>query len=187
MHNLKLNVLRVAVGTQNPVKVQAVRDAISEVWPTADCFGCRVESGVSAQPRSEDEAIKGATNRATASCERFDADLGIGLEGYTVDTSHGMFLSAWIAIVRQDDLSLPSVPVGLGSSGRLLVPEVLAERIRNGDELGPLMDQVTSQQHTKQKQGAVGILTNGLIDRQEALRIGVLCALARFVSPINYA
>lgn len=186
MQQPKADVLRVAVGSQNPVKIQAVRDAISEVWPAANCLGCSVESGVPAQPRSEEEAIRGATNRAMSACKKLDANLGVGLEGYTVDTSHGMFLSAWVAIVRQEDLERKPIPFGLGSSGRLLVPNDLAEKIRHGDELGPLMDQATSQQNTKQKHGAVGVLTNGLINRQEGLRTGVLCALARFVSPINY-
>lgn len=187
MASSKLRIQTVAVGTQNPVKIRAVASAILRVWPDVACTGCQVESDVSEQPMSEDEAILGATNRAVRACRALETDLGVGLEGYTVDTAHGMFLAAWVAIIHRNDLGQDSMPVGLGSGGRILVPEALAERIRQGEELGPLMDRVMSQQNTKQKQGAVGILTNGLVDRQEALQLGVLYALARFVSPIPYA
>lgn len=183
----QLIVDRVAVGSQNPIKIRAVTDAIQQIWPDAMCTGCQVDSGVSAQPTNEDEAIRGAVNRAMCASRKLRTDWGVGLEGYTVDTAHGMFLAAWVAVVRREQPAADTaLQIGLGSGGRILVPEFLAERIRHGGELGPLMDQVTSQLNTKHQQGAIGILTNGLVDRQEALRYGVLYALARFVSPIPF-
>jgi non-canonical (house-cleaning) NTP pyrophosphatase len=46
------------------------------------------------------------------------------------------------------------------------------------------MDEVAGEVNTKQRQGAVGILTTGLMTRQAALEVAVLFALTRFVQPL---
>lgn len=172
----------VAVGSLNPVKVTAAKNAIQQYWPDAVCVGCAADSKVTAQPMSDQEAIDGALCRANEACRILDADMGVGLEGNTVDTPHGMFLSAWAVVVNGS--ATDATEIGLGSSGRLLLPKSIAEQIRNGEELGPLMDQVTNQQNTKQRQGAVGILTNGTLNRETGLTQAVLFALAPFVSAL---
>lgn len=175
---------KIAVGTLNPVKIEAVRMVAQQIWPQVSCIGCRVDSGVSEQPVTDEEAIRGAVNRAHAAREHFAADLGIGLEGNTVDTDYGMFLSAWVAVVKGGDHAAETV--GLASSGRLLLPEAIAGKVRSGDELGPLIDRISGQVNTKQKSGAIGVLTGGYVERKEALMHGVWLALARYVSPGHY-
>jgi non-canonical (house-cleaning) NTP pyrophosphatase len=108
------------------------------------------------------------------------ADLGVGLEGNTVDTAHGMYTTAWVVAIGRDGTA------GIGGGGRLPLPAAVAQAIRSGRELGPLMDEVAGQHNTKQKQGAVGILTAGLVTRQQALEVAVTYALARFVAPAYY-
>lgn len=174
----------IAVGSLNPVKVGAVASVIQRIWPQARVDGVAVDSGVSAQPMKDDEAIEGARTRARLARTQMGADLGLGLEGYTIDMPQGMFVSAWVvavAITEQGDEA-----VGLGASGRFLLPERVARAVRAGAELGPLMDQFVDQHNTKQRQGAVGILTDGLVQRKEALEVGVLFALTRFIVPHHY-
>jgi non-canonical (house-cleaning) NTP pyrophosphatase len=48
------------------------------------------------------------------------------------------------------------------------------------------MDRFVCEENTKQRQGAVGILTGGLIDRTAALEIAVVFALTRFINPSYY-
>ena len=48
------------------------------------------------------------------------------------------------------------------------------------------MDQLSGQHNTKQAQGAVGILTDGLSDRQSAYQQLVAMALAPFVKAEYY-
>ena len=175
----------VTVGSANPVKIAAVRSAVQRIWPQVWVSGIETASGVSEQPRSDEEAITGATNRACGALEYSDADFGFGLEGNTVDTPYGMFVSGWVAIVKRSDRERLT-QVGLGTSGRLLLPERIATGIRNGEELGPLMDQFTGQENTKQRQGTVGILTDGHLDRTVGFERGVLYALSRFISPQYY-
>ena len=172
---------QIVVGSTNPVKVEAVRRVLRQVWQDAVVTGVDADSGVRAQPLDDDEAIAGAIQRAQHALTLLPADLGVGVEGNTVENAHGMFSTAWIAIIDR------SGQVGLGSSGRYQLPDAMAVAIRNGDELGPLMDRLTGGHNTKHKQGAVGIFSNGLLDRTQALEIGIICALCRFVSPEYYS
>ena len=175
-----LAVCQVVVGTTNPAKLAAVNSAIQRIWPTALVTGINVDSGVRAQPLSDEEAIRGATNRARLALKMRDADLGIGVEGNTVELAQGMFSTAWVVVLDRAGLH------GLGSSGRFLLPETVAQAVRQGGELGPLMDELTGEQNTKHKQGAVGILTNSLITRTAALETAVIFALTRFINPEYY-
>jgi non-canonical (house-cleaning) NTP pyrophosphatase len=53
-------------------------------------------------------------------------------------------------------------------------------------ELGQADDQVFNQSHSKQKNGAVGLLTNDLIDRSEYYKQAVILALVPFLKPELY-
>ena len=171
----------IGVGSTNPVKLAAVTQAVERIWPAAMIESVAVDSGVRAQPLSDDEAITGATNRARSAQQASNADLGIGLEGSVADSAYGMFVTGWAAVVDR------SGTLGIGGSGRFLVPATIAEGLRNGGELGTLMDQLVGQTNTKQRQGAVGILTSGLISRTEALESAVIFALTRFLNPTYYS
>lgn len=177
----QLAIATVAVGSANPVKVQAVRHSIQRIWPVAEVRGVAVPSGVRAQPLSDDEAIAGAVNRARAARYTLDCDLGIGLEGNTHETGHGLFVTGWAAAVYRHD------QLGIGGSGRFRLPPALVDRLYAGAELGDLMDEWAGQTNTKQQQGAVGIMTNGLITRTTALETAVIFALTCFLNPDYYA
>jgi non-canonical (house-cleaning) NTP pyrophosphatase len=71
---------------------------------------------------------------------------------------------------------------GEGGSGRIALPEAIAGRVRAGEELGFVMDDVLNDNNVKQKGGAVGAFTAGLVSRQEALALSVVYAIAPFVS-----
>ena len=63
------------------------------------------------------------------------------------------------------------------------LPPVVAELVRGGLELGDAMDRVAGTHNVKQGQGAVGLLTLGLIDRQRAYEALITYALAPFLVP----
>lgn len=167
---------KIAIGSKNPVKVKAVKNAVRRIWPNVDFYSIDVDSGISNQPRSNEEAIEGALNRARLSLEKIMADLGVGLEGCTFDTEYGMFVTGWVAVVDRYGR------LGLGTSGGVLLPENIAVEIRDGKELGPVMDSFLGQYNIKHKQGTIGVLTNGLISRTKSFEIAVIYALARFIN-----
>ncbi|HID54440.1 MAG TPA: inosine/xanthosine triphosphatase [Anaerolineae bacterium] len=172
--------MKIAVGTLNPVKIAAVTSMFQRVWPEAEIIPVAVPSGVSAMPMTDAETIAGARNRAIAARAALDADFGVGLEGGVHPEPFGLALQGWVAVVNGDGRE------GIGGAARIPLPEHIAQRVRRGEELGRVMDDVLGDHNTKQKGGAVGALTNGLVMRQETFALAVAYALAPFISPQLY-
>ena len=170
----------IAVGSTNPVKIAAVGVVAARAFPTAEVIGLSIDSGVPEQPWGDAETRRGALNRARAALTNTGADLGVGLEGGMVETEMGLMTCAWCVIVD------PGGRVGVGGGVHMLVPPSVAQALRAGGELGPAMDELTGQHNTKQAQGAVGILTAGLSDRQLAYEQLVAMALAPFMQAEYY-
>ena len=172
--------MKIAVGSTNPVKIGAVRSVVERIWPEAVILGIDVPPGVRAMPMSDLECQMGARNRARAAHELASADLGIGIEGGVHEQNGVLILTAWTVIVNGNGLE------GVGGSGRIPLPEWIAVRVRGGEELGFVMDDVLNDKNVKQKSGAVGAFTAGLVSRQEALALSVAYAFAPFISPQLY-
>lgn len=174
--------LTFAVGSENPVKINCVAEAIAEFWPEARAVGVNTDSGVSAQPSSDHEMFMGALNRAQQALQKTSgADFGVGVEGGTLDTEEGMWAYAWIVIVDR------AGRVGKGQSGRFLLPELIARLVRAGVELGEADDQVFGRSNSKQKDGAIGILSDGRVTRLKLYQPAVTFALLPFIHPEHYA
>lgn len=169
--------MKIAVGSANPVKVEAVRAMAQRVWPEVEVVAVDVASGVSAMPMSDAEALTGARNRAQAARQAAAADLGVGLEGGVNPEPFGLALHGWVVITDGNGRE------GIGGGARLPLPEAIAQRVRNGEELGDVMDDVLDDHNVKQKGGAVGALTAGLVMRQETFAVAVAYALSPFIVP----
>jgi inosine/xanthosine triphosphatase len=172
--------MRIAVASTNPVKIDAVRVTVGRVWPLAQVEAVAVASGVGAMPMDDDECIRGALARATRAWEAIDADLSVGLEGGVHPTEYCLFLIGWVAVVDRNGRK------SLACATRIPLPERLARMVRAGRELGPLMDEITGRHATKQAEGAVGILTQRLVTRQESFEAAVAYALAPWLNPELY-
>ena len=74
----------IIVASTNPVKIKAATLGFQKVFPfkTVNVKGVSVDSGVSDQPKTDDETLTGATNRVKAAAKAYpEADFWIGLEG----------------------------------------------------------------------------------------------------------
>ena len=169
-----------AVGSRNPTKVDAVRNVAEKALPGSEVISLDAPSGVNPQPASDEEAVKGATNRARFCLENTEADFGVGIEGAVVETPQGMLVRGWTVILDRNNRK------GMGSSGGLVLPIKIANQVRNGEELGIIIDKFAGKDNTKLKLGAAGVLTDGLISRTEVTELGVAFALARFIKPEFY-
>lgn len=167
----------VAVGSLNPVKIEATRAVIARVAPAARVEHVRVSSSVRDQPWGDDETIRGARTRADAARRALDADLGVGIEGGVVEDSEGIRTCAWAVVVDR------SGHQGTGGSLAMPLPPGIATLLHEGLELGHAMDRVAGTHNVKQAQGAVGLLTAGLIDRQRAYEAILTYALAPWIAP----
>jgi inosine/xanthosine triphosphatase len=170
----------IAVGSTNPTKVGAVRRMVAQAWPQAEVVALAVASGVGEMPGSDAEGRAGARERANAAQRASGADLAIGLEGAVQDGPEGMVICNWAAVIARDGRE------SVANGGRLLLPPCIAREIRQGRELGPIMDRYTGEANSKQHQGAAGFLTRGLITREQAFELAVAFALAPFLHPELY-
>ncbi len=175
------SVRHVVVGSTNPVKVNAVRAVLARAGLEAVVEGRAVPSSVSDQPLGDEETIRGAVARARGALASDGADLGVGIEGGVVNDATGaMRTCAWAAVVSPDGRQ------GVGGSLAMPLPAVVADAVRGGLELGHAMDRLTGSHDTKRGAGAVGILTAGLVDRQQAYEVLVSYALAPFLTPAHW-
>jgi inosine/xanthosine triphosphatase len=172
--------MKIAVGSNNPVKIDAVRSVVARVWPEADVLAVKVTSGVPAMPMSDADCLAGARNRARAAQAAASAALGLGLEGGVNPEPAGLMLLGWVVAVDGQGRE------GVGGGARLPLPAAIAQRVLAGAELGPVMDELLGQENVKQKGGAVGALTSGLVLRKDTFALAVAYALAPFVSPRFY-
>ncbi|MBM3906542.1 MAG: inosine/xanthosine triphosphatase [Gemmatimonadetes bacterium] len=174
------NIHQVAVGSTNPVKLAAVRAVFQRLEPRAHVDGIAVPSGVPDQPVGDEQTITGATNRARAARAALDADLGVGIEGGVVDTPAGMRTCAWAVVVTRDGAA------HVGGSLSMPLPDPVAALIREGVELGHAIDALIGTTNIKHGAGAVGILTEGLVNRMEAYETILAYALAPVLGPTLY-
>ena len=170
--------MKIAVGSTNPVKVSAVRQTILRIWPEADIIPVSVPSGVSDMPMSDEETLAGARNRAAAARERLDADFGIGLEGGVHPEPFGLTLHGWVVVVARNGR------IGIGGGGRLPLPDAHCPKSAGWPRTGPRHGSISNDHNTKQKGGAVGALTNGLVLRGETFALAVAYALPRLFRQI---
>ncbi|WP_336511353.1 DUF84 family protein [[Bacillus] enclensis] len=151
--------LKIAIGTQNKAKVQAIEKGFQGRFDDVSFQCLKTESNVSEQPFSDQETIEGALNRAKNVLRMTDADIGIGLEGGVTETFYGMFLINWGSLVDRNGNEI------IAGGARISLPEEIADGLRKGRELGPLMDEFTSKTGIRQNEGAVGVFTDGIVTR----------------------
>ncbi len=172
----------IAVGSRNPIKLAAVLEAFQSIWPDKSwqVVGTDIKSGVSDQPMSDKESLKGATSRATQALQQTSADYGVGLEGGLQEIDGIWYDCGWIVITSKEGLT------GRGSTIRMEVSPQIMELIDQGKELGTANDIIFKTENSKQANGHFGLMTNDVITRQQGYRDGVIAALARFVQPQVY-
>lgn len=172
--------MKIVVASKNPVKLKAAQLGFQSYFPTFDIEGVNAESGVSDQPMSDIETLKGAQNRAqNAKLLIPQADYWIGIEGGIEQNDNSMTAFAWIVVLDKHSS-------GKSRTTSFQLPHQVVELIRQGHELGHANDIVFSKVNSKQKSGAVGILTKDKLTRTELYKQAVMLALIPFVNKRLY-
>jgi inosine/xanthosine triphosphatase len=169
-----------AVGSTNPAKVEAVRRILGRLAPDCAVEAIDVQSGVGAMPLGESAVRAGAEARARTALERTDADVAFGLEGGAILDGPDAWLTGHVVAVTRDGT------LGEAAWGRMLLPRVAGERLRNGEELGDIIDELFARKESKRQAGAIGILTDGAMSRTDAFAYLVAMACAPFLHPDLY-
>ncbi len=178
--------LKVLVGSRNPVKIAAAQDAFRRYFEDVSVEGIEVSSGVPAQP-VDGQTFEGAHNRAAAlkgidEALPPDARAGfyVGLEGGMISL-HGVWFSFGAVCVLDR-----KGRAGYGTSGLFPLPPGLVSELLAGIELGDLIDRLAGEENTKRRGGAVGYLTSGVLDRRALYAQGLLLALIPFLNEELY-
>ncbi|MFW5691484.1 MAG: inosine/xanthosine triphosphatase [Chloroflexota bacterium] len=175
---------QIVVASTNPVKIEAVRLGFAQMFPDAkpEVSGMSVASGVSDQPMSDEETLRGARNRAhVAQRARPDADFWVGLEGGVEPRGGALLVFAWMVVLgRAADGSLMN---GRARTATFLLPARVAALVLNGMELGDADDRVFDRHNSKQGSGSVGLLTGDRITRTDFYAPAVAMALIPFLNP----
>ena len=190
-----METVRIAVGSKRAPKLEAVREALKSLGPllrvdaTFEVAGFEVATGVSHTPLSRKELMAGARGRCEAlmrvAAEGDGVAYFVGLEGgLDVAEENGRrlaFLESWAFVADATGRGF------YGQSGAILLPEALAaEVLEQGAELSRAIEAFTGMIGVRDSQGAWGVLTRGLIDRQESFRIAVISAFAPFFNAEMY-
>ena len=169
-----LGKLVVAVGSENPVKVNSVRNAFAANFPEAslEVVGYSVPSGVDDQPWGDEQTRQGALNRAEnalgAHCLAHGGappDYAVGLEGGVVEEKLGELhrgtpgLSASYTTcfafmaVMSSPASLDGVRWGIARTGSFALPPRITALMR-GEGGKPPMECAPARPHRRAPPGA---------------------------------
>lgn len=170
--------VKIIVASRNPVKLEAVRQGFESMgFAYPDITGINVSSGVSDQPITDDETLVGAKNRAENLRKEFpDADFRIGIEGGIQAHDNHYEAFAWIYI-SWNKVQDSAEGFGQSRTSSFQLPPAVKQLMQEGHELGTANDLIFGQSNSKQKGGAVGILTNNTITRTQLYRQAVQLAL----------
>jgi inosine/xanthosine triphosphatase len=172
----------VAVGSANPAKVDAARRVLAAAFPGTRVDGVGISPPVAAQPLGEAVTRSGAVERARAALRAAPAaDMGLGMEaGVAFEGDGSAWLVNWAAALDR------SGRLGLGRGFALRLPPPVAEAVRAGRELGPVVAGLAGVADLPRREGAVGFLTRGLVTRGQGWEVALACALAPWLRPELY-
>lgn len=175
---------KVAIWTTNPVKVNAVKNVFKSLgkWDI-EFVSISAPSWVSDQPIWDEETIKWAYNRAKYCLDNLnDIDIAFGLEWsvnfLNINWEEKCFLFGWTVAIDRD------WNVGYGSGNYIELPEFIWNKLKEGKELWPVMDEYLWMKNIKHWPGTIWLLTNWLIDRARAFELQVICSLTKWISDI---
>ncbi|RVT44970.1 non-canonical purine NTP phosphatase [Rheinheimera sediminis] len=165
--------IKIRVASANPAKINAVASAFAEVFnhEALDVQGIAVPSGVADQPMSSEETLLGAMNRVAALVNE-DADYRVAIEAGL----DGDFTFAWMVIEHQGK-------IGKARSASLMLPPVALAELKQGKELGDVMDALFDQTNVKQKGGAIALLTQNKLSRSSVYHQALILAMIPFLNP----
>ena len=147
--------MKVLVGSRNPVKLEATKEAFSAYFGTVEVTGIGVSSNVSNQP-IDDETFAGARNRAFEmkridEARDFNAKFFVGIEGGITKLFHRWFAFGVMCIIDVTGR------MGYGTSPFFELPSHISEELLKGAELGDVMDNLIGEKNTKENRVPWGI------------------------------
>jgi inosine/xanthosine triphosphatase len=179
--------MKIAVGSKNRGKIEAVENALNkhDQFSKTEIIGVDVSSGVTSQPIGLEDIIKGAKNRALASFEKLNADLGIGLES-------GIFL---VPETKSEYMDITACAIydgkqfHLGMSSCFEYPQAMINKVlKEGKEISDAAVELGffENKDERENMGMIGLLTQGVVTRKEYSEQAVHMALVHLLNQDHY-
>ena len=172
-----------AVGSTNPVKIEAVKTCFNNFFDNVSIEAVEVET--KPQPIGIDETTRGAVKRGLEALKKTGADLGVGIEAGLIKLEHtitGYINQHICAIIDKQG----HITIGL-SMGFEFPPEVV-EKILSGEakEAEEAMEEISGIKGIGSKTGAIGYLTKEKITRKDLCIQAIISALIPRINPQLY-
>lgn len=169
--------LKAFVASENPVKINAVKLALSRHFPQCQVLGLATDSGVAAQPMSDQETYQGAINRVKKLKElilspagrtkfkigKTDRLLFAAAEGGVYYPAFlekkQLWSTVWVAVSDQRR------PIFTASGARFPLPTKISQGILSGQELADVLGEMLADPQIRSKQGAIGVMTKDFVNR----------------------
>jgi len=174
--------MKIAIGSKNPQKIAATRQAFSVVWPEEELemVATSVPSGVSDQPLATEETIRGAINRAKTVKVTLRPDYAVGIEAGLNKIDDKWFVDGWVAVIDKEGR------IGLGGTPSMEATPRVMKLIKSGYEIGAACKMLFAEQGLDQNNGYFGLMTNDLFKATDGFCDALIMALSRFTRPEAY-
>lgn len=170
--------MKIVVGSKNPAKVDAVREILQD-YPhlkDAEVVGIEVGSGVSDQPMTLEETLRGAIGRAKSAFET-GADFGFGIESGVMPVPYSK--SGYMDLTTCAIYDGKEHHLGLSSAWEFPNPEVMRSVVEEGLDLNQAVHKagMTVDPEIGTSSGAVSLVTKGRTDRKAYTKQALQMAL----------
>lgn len=188
--------MKIVIGSLRQPKIEAVKNVFAKIQKVflqdepVKFLARESDSNISAMPLSIKQLMNGAYNRVQNLKEEFihspdKPDFYVGLEGgffgeVSPEQKRRYFLQSWV-FVSDGERGY------FGASGAAPVPERIVNEVLEGEnELGDIIDKYGTESSIRDKDGAFGVFTRGLITRQDSFEFALLSAFAPFFNQALY-
>ncbi len=188
--------MKIVIGSLRQPKIDAVKSAFAKVQKgrtekaPVEFLARESDSNIPAMPLSIKQLMTGAYNRVQNLKEEDrdspdKPDFYVGLEGgffgeVSPEQKRWYFLQSWVYVSDGEQGYF-------GASGATPVPEQIVNEVLEGNsELGDVIDKFGTENDIRDKDGAFGVFTQGLITRQASFEFALLSAFAPFFNQTLY-
>ncbi len=177
--------MKINVGSQNNVKVSAVREAIRDYdfLSNTDVSGLNVSSEISEQPKSVDETIRGAINRSRNAFQNCNFSFGLEDGLMRVPNTKTNYMNVCACAIYDGQ----NYHIGLSSAFEY--PHDVTKLVfEEGLDINQAFHRVGLTKNPKvgSSEGAIGILTHGRLLRKEYTKQAITMALIHVENSKKY-
>ncbi len=177
--------MRIIVGSKNPVKVEAVREVLRDynIFKDYQLISFEASSGISEQPKSLEETINGAINRANNSFN--DCRYSFGIESGLMEFPRSKTGKMDICVCAIYDGDQICLGISRGFEFPLIVNKKIHEEGIDANEAFYLAG-ITNKIKIGNEEGAIGLLTKGRVSRKDYTKDAIQMALIQIENPELY-